>query len=426
MSILTGPSASLAVRLPNAATATAILTALAVTAASPLVAQDPATTADDALAEAPVAEATPLRFAWPVGVDAVVTEESVKKGRSATMRYRVRLATTDDPDVLRVQIRDLEFLALDDLDLTDPAIAEALAPALGLAQAIPDFRVGRDGEFLGATDEDLDEVLDRLQAFYDRIEPGEAAQNRRILTAMRSGPMREALRLTGRSFWDCWAGTWAGLQTADPGVREADLDFPAGERTVTARERIEHHGTVDAPAGHVRLSRSVTIGGDQAVTALAGAAREMLAGTDLAAPDVGAVAEASLAMSAGAVIEPDSCRPATAWYEKRIRIQLADERSRTSVERHEYTFRGRRGRRPTGRPDAAVAADRRGRDAAGLPADHRLERVADRRDREHRPAGVAHRPLEHDPARPAATAGSGSAGRPSTAPAPSVAVATDM
>lgn len=104
----------------------------------------------------PTREATPkalvLPFAWPAGSSAIVTEEVLKNGKEAKLRYRIDVGARDGGG-LRVQIKDLKFIELEAFDLTDPkhaAMIEALERQT--AAMLPSFLVTAEGEFEGVTD----------------------------------------------------------------------------------------------------------------------------------------------------------------------------------------------------------------------------------------------------------------------------------
>ena len=160
--------------------------------------------------EAPATIApTPLRFAWPVGARATVTERVLKKGRRATTRYDI--VTQREGSTILVYYRDFAFLELEGFDLDDPTVREQIAALESqVAGAIPPYRIAADGTWLGCGE--LDTMLDGLVAVLP------AAHVATFREMMANPKIRAVVEAKIRDVWQAWVEGWLGLELA-PGER---------------------------------------------------------------------------------------------------------------------------------------------------------------------------------------------------------------
>jgi hypothetical protein len=195
------------------------------------------------------AEASGLRFAWPEGASALVTERILKKGKRATTRYRI-VTERRDGEIL-VYYRDFAFVELEGVDLSDPKAREALARLESqVAGAMPPYRIALDGTWRGCGD--LDVLGQALEGVYP---PDKLAMLRTLLANPK---MREAVESQLENVWDAWAETWIGWElppgTHNDGVFETNVDG----RTVKVPFIAEHLGE---EGGLVRLRVTTTFQG---------------------------------------------------------------------------------------------------------------------------------------------------------------------
>ncbi len=279
-----------------------------------------------------VVDDSPLRFAWPEGAHATVTERVLKKGRHATMRYRI--VTQRDGEAVLVYYRDFAFVDFEGLDLADPAVREQLdALERQVAGAIPPYRIAADGTWLGCGE--LDTMLDGLAG----ILPADDLATFR--TMMGNAKIRAVVDAKLRDVWQAWVEGWLGLSLR-PGERHQ------------GNSRIEIAGTVvDLPytierlvgdGAEIRLRATSELAGDPA-KAMIGALFDEFSAT-LQTGDGAAKPDASAGMRAlevrrvhlrEATLDPVTLLPARAF--NRVTITVGDGAKTTeSIESHEWTF----------------------------------------------------------------------------------------
>lgn len=228
---------------------------------------DAASTNAPAIAAAPAktdGQAVRLRFAWPVGSEAQVTERVLKKGRHATTRYR--LTVEAEGDALLVYYRDFAFVEIEGVDLDDPETrAEITALERSLAGAIPPYRVARDGTWIGSID---------VAALADRFTDIYSEKDREMLRSLLGNPkVRPLVDAKLREVWQAWAEGWIGLVLAPgarlEGVTTIDvLGTPVESPFTVARLSDE---------GGIRLQATQTLAGEQARAALGVVLEEVVA-----------------------------------------------------------------------------------------------------------------------------------------------------
>jgi hypothetical protein len=253
----------------------------------------------DPAAAAKAASATALTFAWPAPATVKVTEKALKNGKEVTMRYT--LAITREPDGgLQVAYRDFEFVDLAGLDLKDPEIKKAMAPALALAAAIPPLEIAADGSLrdLG----DLEPIVDQLADMGVKMGNMSPAQADQVRSTMKSPAVMDMLRARIAVIWQSWVSLWLhgplpapGQSRQLAGVNGTVLNLGAGQRGLRLA------ADVTTPRGAIENDLQLLLG--QAMD-------------DVAIEDM---------------------TPYSASYQTRVKL-TADGASNEALERHQYQF----------------------------------------------------------------------------------------
>jgi hypothetical protein len=207
----------------------------------------------------------PLEFAWPVGASAVVTEDVLKKGRRATMRYRIVTERRDDE--ILVYYRDFEFLKIEGAEMSNPVV-RATAERVGqdVMAAMPPYRVGLDGQWIGIAD--LDELFTAAAKFMPKMDP------KRLAQFLDMPGMREAIDAKLSEVWVAWVEAWIGLALR-PGERiEGVSESTVMGQTIAMPTVFEHLG---AEADQVWLRVTSTHEGEDAAGALRDLTQELVA-----------------------------------------------------------------------------------------------------------------------------------------------------
>ena len=283
---------------------------------------------------APAADAkTPVlvRFDWPAPASVIVTDTTTKKGRTAKMRYRLVISRRDDGG-LRVRYRDFEFLEIAGRKVDTPAMREALAPALAMASAIPDYVVAADGAFVEA--DGLDEMARRVVERLSASEGGAAADR---AAAMFARPKtRQLLTSAVAKYWDAWAGTWIGWDVPEGDNRMVDSKDPVLGVAVPARRRLSNFGPAPGHAGCIRLTKAMAASGPEVKRALA----SILQGVAGETADIDAeIAEAAMRSEVTVITDPKTLCPRVVETEQVMRVRrTGDDEAIEQVESHRYEF----------------------------------------------------------------------------------------
>lgn len=267
-------------------------------------------------------------FAWPERSEALVTERVLKKGRHAVMRYRV--VTEPDGDALLVYYRDFVFLEIEGIDLDDPEARKGVEILQAqVADAIPPYRVARDGKWLGATG--LEHFADRLTEIFppDRVATLRTMLANPKVRALVDGKLREV--------WQAWAEGWLGLELV-PGDRY--------EGTTTIEVEGEHvplsflvERFAQAQDDGIRMRATQRLEGDAAIVVVGAVVSELVESMpnkpDKSLPlDTMEVRRVHLRE---ATLDPKTLLPRRAYT--KLTIAVTHEGKTTErIEEHEWTF----------------------------------------------------------------------------------------
>lgn len=277
-----------------------------------------------------------LRFDWPDGATAEVTERILKKGRHSTTHYRI--ATERDGDDWLIFYRDFEFREVEGLDLQDPSVVAALEKlATQAVGRLPPYRVSSDGRWLGV---DMDAFLAAMKG----VLPDESVAT--LHKAMAVPGMEAMFDEKLGDVWRTWVELWIGMQL-EPG-ESFDGAFEVGVlgRPLSIPVTVEHLGAVD---GRVQLRASSVLEGPAAAAAVGTMVLQFSESVDGDTPlpvsdwktrsDQMQVRRVSTAET---VTDPITLLPTQARFEIRVTV-TADGEKRERVEAHEWIFDWSRG-----------------------------------------------------------------------------------
>lgn len=286
-----------------------------------------------AKAAAPKAAPVAFHFGWKVPGEVVVVEDALKKGRTAKMRYRVKLRPMKG-DAVRVQLADFTFLELNG-QAVDAAMKAKLAPVLAMTAAIPDLKVSKDGRTAEVID--LDATVAKVMALIEQSGEVEAEQVAAMRQVLDTPAVRRTLGQSAVKFWHAWVSAWAGLRLA-PGAsttRSESMPLPGGA-TATAKVTVQHVGPDPDHPGHARLAFASSLSGADARAAVLATLQELapqLRDDHLESVEARTTIEAS--------VDPATLRPRTVTLERDSKMQLKGGVEQRDIERHAYTFEWR-------------------------------------------------------------------------------------
>lgn len=285
--------------------------------------------------ETPSAPADVFKFAWPSPSSAMVVKDGEKKGEKAKLRFRLDVAA-EESGGLRARLTEFWFLEVAGRDASTPAMKAALAPALAMAQAVPDTLVDAKGNYLGI--DGIDALVERVVKFRAEQRGDSEQQRELLLKQLRSPVMQESLRQACAADWNTWVGSWIGFDVAPRSETSAAGEMPLMGVSIPATATRRHHGPVPEHPGYVRLSAMTLAEGPEATAAFARAMQRVAEQSGGEAFPSDRLEEVRQELHLEVVTDPRTLRPLRASRTKIARVKMKGEALREQVERAAYTF----------------------------------------------------------------------------------------
>lgn len=226
--------------------------------------------------------ASELRFAWGAAGSVRVREVLAREGTDVEKSYVLRWGPREPdqtgapgdsrgsgaPSELVLAFEDVAVERYGGRPASDPEVARALAQVAPVLEAMPRWRIGADGRFLGLVD--VEASLERLvaaQVAAGLLDPEREAATARAMIA-DPGLLR-SLEERSADAWKLWVGSWTGVEVLPGAETTIEREVEIGARRVPARtvvrclKRLERDG-----AACVELSARTVLQGDAYVAAV--------------------------------------------------------------------------------------------------------------------------------------------------------------
>jgi hypothetical protein len=288
-----------------------------------------------AAAAPPEAPAAELRFAWPAGSRATVTERVLKRGKRAVTRYDATLRARAGGGY-ELKLDGFRFLEIEGRDVSKGPIPEELKAATAMNGALPTLVLSADGRVTDITG--FEEAMRlALQAV-----PEEKGQREQVRAALAQPAMAQMMKQRAGEFWNAWAGAWVGMDLKAGEERSATVPMQLATGPVDSAVTVRHLGADAAGAGAVRLELKTVLEGEPFRKAMAGMLGQMVrsapakgSGTP---PDFDAQLKSARKVSTlDVVTDPTTLRPYRASTTEVTQLAIQGEPREERVE-HEYTF----------------------------------------------------------------------------------------
>jgi hypothetical protein len=278
---------------------------------------------------------TAVGFAWGTPCRVPVTEVTLKKGVTTKMTYEVVLEPAARGSELRLRMEHFDFLEVNGLDVTTPAMRSRLAEAVVLTAAIPAMRIAKNGTYLGVVD------LEKAVAWMLEQPPfnKDPAQAKQVRTMMLSPQMLEILRGKMGEIWQTWVGAWlagGGLSPGDTAELNETVGF--GARNIVAPAKISHLGEIAGVPGVMRFRFESDVRGKGLISIARGFLVGLLMEMGVKEPPELQIAEGSRQELAEVDTEPSTLRPHRALFETKLYLMLRNGKDTRYHERRETTF----------------------------------------------------------------------------------------
>ncbi|MBI3073260.1 MAG: hypothetical protein HYY84_14195 [Deltaproteobacteria bacterium] len=267
-----------------------------------------------------------FRFAWTVPSRAVVTETVLKKGKTATLRYEIKLSAPPGSTNLHLRLENLSFLKVEGWNMSDKKVQNEVKRLEALASAIPTLVVSRSGKLVGL--KGLDEMIEKI------LSQSGADENRRreIAKMMRTPQVFRSLEKKCAEFWTAWVSLWVGLEVA-PGEKlpvAQEIPLPDGNTLLVPGNVTRRQPDPHAPADAV-LEMESLLEGEVARRAFGDAIAHLI-------PQASRMERLSRATKVRAITDPQTLRPRSVTMETVTNLKMEGELATELVERHIYHF----------------------------------------------------------------------------------------
>lgn len=278
-----------------------------------------------------------LTFAWPAPAKVAVTQDAVKKGKRARMRFN--LVTEMDPrdGSLLVGFRDYEFLEFDGMPVDTAEAREALAPVLALTSLVPSFRVAADGALVELVGLDVEAMVQGLRRMGKADPQVEAVFDR--LT--KSPEMRAQIEAKAADSWSLWVGFWREQDLEEGGTRTVITRVPVLGAELDQQVVVRHLGRAEGCPGCVRLRAEATLEGPDFRKAWMGMTRSLAGQGDHAKgleEFLASVEDIKRTSIMETVTDPATLKPVTVTSETRVTVRARNQPPAEQTERATYAF----------------------------------------------------------------------------------------
>ena len=286
----------------------------------------------------------PLVFAWPVPSRVRVTDTQTKDERTSVTRYVVELTPAPAGDGVAMRCVDFEILAYTGLDLADPVAKQKAASVAAMSEAVPTLIIDPAGRARGVLEDDhaIDAVLAHAK------ELGVSGEElTRVERMLRAPPVVATMRQKAFDSWMLWVGAWVGLHLAPGESLHTELEVPMPDGAIAKAPTIVRHlGLKPAKAAGLppqlaHLNADSVLEGDDVRRALGRVVADLLTQSPPPQglpPDPDMIESFRRTSRLSVLTDPATLRPQEASLETTQAIALKGLGSRTTLERHEYTF----------------------------------------------------------------------------------------
>lgn len=277
-----------------------------------------------------------IKFAWPVPSTVTVTEETLKKGQTAKMRYDIVMTKPKNGKDYELNFKNFEILELQGLDLSLPVNREKAGPGLQLDTALggmlPTLIIAPEG-----TVEDvvgMEKCIDSAASVLTSADP-------KLIEFLKSPEMIAQMKQKSVDFWRVWVETW--LIAPDEGKEKSiEMEVPMfGDLKVKAPLVVRNEGGAGESGGNIRLTAETVLEGEEARKALATMMQSMVAkipvkeGVKPFSPDM--VKSVKRATTFTVVTNPKTLQPTKASSVSNVEVNI-DDKSKSEIESHKYEF----------------------------------------------------------------------------------------
>lgn len=274
-----------------------------------------------------------LRFGWPVPGKAKFKVTRLKRGNTGVVEYDMSIAAIPGSKDIEISFDNAKVLQINGIDTTSAAAQEKLLSVTAIANAMPSFRVSREGRLIGVVD--LDGMLKKvLSSDVYKAHPEVRA---RVEALIKTPRMQETLQSKVGDYWRFWVGQWLDVDL-EPGAKaEFTRDTPAFGVAIPQAVVIEHLGESSSPGGKQQVHLRLVARADEArmATALKQVMRTV---ADQQNKEIESLERAERTVTIDLHTDPRSLKPSRVVVEAVTRLHVKGQAAKEALERQDYEF----------------------------------------------------------------------------------------
>lgn len=276
-------------------------------------------------------------FKWECPGEVIITDEAVKKGKSAKLRYKLRLHRKEGETNLRLSWLDFEILEVEGRPVTP--IEKMMLTSMGVGKTMySDFIISPEGIFL-----EVDNIEKTVDATVNLLQ--KASRNPDALKDMEkmkhNEQLKEVMTNATKQLWMAWAEAWIGMDL-DKGqvVRfEGKESVLSGMPGIRMRGKIENLGESSEYPGKVHLRITTEPDSKESLRFIAGFVKQF-SSKQLSPKEVEQMKDAALKCKSvvETIIDPYTLKPSRVFREKDIAVSAPGAGGAKMYESHTYHF----------------------------------------------------------------------------------------
>ena len=278
-----------------------------------------------------------LKFAWPLPSRVTVTENVLKKGKTAKTRYDIVMKAQDKGNNRELHFENYQFIEIEGLDLTVPENREKLGPVLNQLTAmggiLPTLVINPDGKVEDVVG--IEKCVDAALALIPGADP-------KMEEMMRSPEMIAQMKQKSVDFWRVWVETWLACKSSAGSETSIETEIPIlGGEKMSAPLKVRNEGPDGGTGGDIRLTASTVMDGEPAKKAMQQMMMAMVAkipvkeGVKPFSPDM--VKSVKRTTNFLVITNPKTLQPRRAESEALVELAIEDQQ-KSEIEKHEYLF----------------------------------------------------------------------------------------
>ncbi len=282
-----------------------------------------------------------FQFNWKAPAELIVIDRMEKKGKKATIQFKIIYEKQSGKNQYRLSFKNVEFLEIDGTKITDDMKKE-MRDVIAQEKLYADFIVNENGVFIELIE--LDKTLDvyaRLLKKYMK-DPEKIKEIDKIIS---SKAIKDFIRNLVHNIWMIWVESWISLDFKGRSKIEGEIEETVLSRFAPIKMvyTIEQLGKSNQYPDGIHI-RSVRVPEKTALSKFKADFLARLSGkkvTELKPDDINKI-DISIKTRSEVVFTPGSMETLWAFWERKVHLLAPGFGEKKEYESHEYQFKWKR------------------------------------------------------------------------------------